>query len=96
VALSPTLRGRLHAADAAGEPDELADLAQRFRIGQPLRCRVLQVGAHTGLKLACILWHHHLGLVTPGGKQEPSRRRSCHNMMHAGYHRVPRSSHPLD
>lgn len=43
VALSPTLRGRLHAADAAGEPNELADLAKRFAIGQPLRCRVLQV-----------------------------------------------------
>lgn len=43
VALSPTLRGRLHAADAAGEPDELADLGTRFTIGQPLRCRMLQV-----------------------------------------------------
>lgn len=43
VALSPTLRGRLHAADAAGEPEELADLAARFAPGQALRCRVLQV-----------------------------------------------------
>jgi hypothetical protein len=43
VALSPTLRGRLHAADAAGQPGELADLGARFAVGQPLRCRVLQV-----------------------------------------------------
>lgn len=62
VALSPTLRGRLHAADAAGQPGELADLGARYRAGQPLRCRVLQVSLSlslllvaAGQKIVCFL-----------------------------------------
>ena len=43
VALSPTLRGRLHAADCSGPPARLADLVSAFSPGQPLQCRVLQV-----------------------------------------------------
>ncbi len=43
VALSPTLRGRLHATDCAGTPAHLSDLASAFVPGQPLQCRVLQV-----------------------------------------------------
>lgn len=53
VALSPALRGRLHALDAALDLAQLRAFAQRFRPGQPLRCSVMQV--RRMLHLNCLL-----------------------------------------
>ncbi|KAK9832620.1 hypothetical protein WJX81_004603 [Elliptochloris bilobata] len=43
VALSPTLRGRVHALDASDELAVLRDLPIHFPVGKPLRCRILKV-----------------------------------------------------
>lgn len=52
VALSPALRGRLHALDAALDLAQLRTFAERFKPGQPLRCTVMQVRAQL-LRGAC-------------------------------------------
>ncbi len=43
VALSSTLRGRLHALEASGDPAVLRALPAHFPVGRPLRCRILRV-----------------------------------------------------
>ena len=43
VALSPKLRGRVHALDASGDLAVLRALPAHFPAGKPLRCRVVRV-----------------------------------------------------
>ena len=45
VALSPTLRGRVHALDSAASLAEVRGFSARFGVGQPLRCTIAQVRA---------------------------------------------------
>ncbi|BDA47226.1 probable protein RRP5 homolog [Coccomyxa sp. Obi] len=48
LVLSPALRGRLHALDSADDVTQLGGFATRFAVGQPLRCRVVQVDKGRG------------------------------------------------
>ena len=43
VALSPKLRGRVHALDASDDLAVLRALPAHFPVGKPLRCRVVRV-----------------------------------------------------
>lgn len=43
VALSSTLRGRLHALEASEDLAVLRALPTHFPVGRPLRCRILRV-----------------------------------------------------
>ncbi len=45
VALAAGLRARLHALDSSDDTAEVARFAERFHVGQPLHCSVLQVRA---------------------------------------------------
>lgn len=43
VALSPKLRGRVHALDVSDDLAVLRALPAHFPVGKPLRCRVVRV-----------------------------------------------------
>lgn len=53
LVLSPSLRGRLHALDAADDVERLSGFSERFRPGQALRCKVSQV-SHFSAQSLCI------------------------------------------
>lgn len=54
VALSPTLRGRVHALDNAASLAELREFSAKFGAGQPLRCTIAQVRTRRRAKItAC-------------------------------------------
>ena len=56
VALSPSLRGRVHALDNASTLEQLRAFSRRYSSGQALRCTVARVRgreAHTPRRRAC-------------------------------------------
>ena len=55
VQISSAIKGRVSVLDSAEEPGDLSEFTQRFKEGQPIRCRVSQVG----LKF----WHNSQQLV---------------------------------
>ena len=54
VAVTPQLRGRLHALDCCDNPQDVPGFAAAFQPGQKLRCHVLKVLFCLQEDVACI------------------------------------------